>query len=211
VADQLSDIAPSVCYIGSSPSVLQQPSAPPTLISKLPQLATMAVQRLCCLCPLPCRGDRAPFRLDPAGNKEGTYSHDRCIRAEKKKRAAAEVALAQPGTDAGANGAAIASVMKKQKTDAADADADATARGAATADKHSCGEARSSLLPEEAAVPAAASSPSSNAAAAAELLFALHTRYILNSSTLLSYAVRVGCFSQPTQLCSPWPRSAFEF
>ncbi len=156
--------------------VLQQVSALPSSAALSASMAA-ALQRPCCLCPLPCRGDRAPFRLYPVGNKTGTYAHDSCIKAEKK-RAAAEAALAQPDTDAGASSAAVASVVKKQKTDAADADA--AVRGVATGStgEYSCGETRSSMLQEDAAVPAAATSLSSNAAAAAHLLFALHTRYI---------------------------------
>ncbi len=130
----------------------------------------MAVQRPCGLCPLPCRGDRAPFRLYPAGNKEGKYSHDSCIKAEKK-RTRVEVALAQSDT----SGAAVMPVVKKQKT--GDADTDPKVSCAATAGEHFGGEAGSSLLSEDAAAPAA-SSPSSNAVDAAQLLYALHTRYI---------------------------------
>ncbi len=167
-----------VCYTSSS-SVLQQPPAPLTLISKLALLATMAVLRPCGLCPLPCRSDRAPFRLYPAGNKQGKYSHDSCIKAEKK-RVAAAAALAQPDTDAGASGAAVASVVKKQKTDAAGADARASAKDSKSADEDSCMQA-ASLLSGAAACPAVTSPPSSNAADAAHLLFALHIRYVFTA------------------------------
>ena len=139
----------------------------------------MAEQRPCGLCPLPCRSDRAPFRLYPAGNKEGKYSHNSCIKAEKK-RVAAEAALAQSDTDGAASGAAVTSVVKKQKTDAADAAATAlaTARDSTAAGENSFEQVPSLSPPEDIAVSAAASSPNSNAADAAHLLFALHARYI---------------------------------
>ncbi len=145
--------------------------------------ATMAVamQRPCGLCPLPCRGDRAPFRLYPAGNKEGMYSHDSCIKAAKKKRNGAAAALAQPDADAAASSAAVASAVKKQKTDTTDADTGVTARGSTSTDEVSPTQALSSSSSEAAACPAVASSPSSNAADAAQLLFALHTRYIFTA------------------------------
>lgn len=164
----------------------------------------MAEQRPCGLCPLPCRRDRAPFRLYPAGNKEGKYSHDSCIKAAKKKRAAA---LAQPDTDAGTSGAAAASVVKKQKTDTADADATASANQSTSAGEDLSTQALSSSLSEAAACPAAASSPSSNAADAAHLLFALHTRY---DFTALLCALCCPCGMSLAKLNAvPWLRSVF--